>query len=170
MSRAKDILRQLRRRHGAAEEPLANAQSVAGAVVKFALTGIAALALLAFVAVQILQRVGRSEAIRDAKAETRLAGDGIVSPELRPGLLSGQPAAIARLDRLVRERVLRDPVVRVKIWDGQGRILYSDEHRLIGTKYSLGASEIRTLTAGGAEAEVSDLSKPENRFERARDD
>jgi signal transduction histidine kinase len=137
------------------------------AVGRFALTGMAALVLLAFVAVRILQHVGRSEAVRDAKVETRLAGEGIVAPALPAGLLDGRPAAIARLDRLVRARVLHDPVVRVKIWSDRGRILYSDEHRLIGARYALQPDDLEALRAGRVDAEVSDLTKPENRFERS---
>jgi signal transduction histidine kinase len=59
-------------------------------------------------------------------------------------------------------------VVRIKIWTASGRILYSDEHRLIGSSYVLGAAERRALLTGGVDAEVSDLSKPENRFERSQ--
>jgi signal transduction histidine kinase len=150
--------------------PMASADSnrtVVRAVGRFALTGAAALVLLAFVAVRILQHVGRSEAVRDAQVETRLAGEGVVAPALPAGLLDGGPAAIARVDRLVRGRVLRDPVVRVKIWNGRGRILYSDERRLIGATYTLGPDELRALRTGGVDAEVSDLAKPENRFERS---
>jgi signal transduction histidine kinase len=142
------------------------AQSVTKAVVQFAVTGMAAVALLGFVAVQILQHTGETEAIRDAQHETRLAGNGIVAPRLLPGLLSGEPAALAAVDRLVHSYVLRDPVARVKLWDAHGRVLYSDEHRLIGTSYTLGADELAALRTGGVKAEVSDLSKPENRFER----
>jgi signal transduction histidine kinase len=72
------------------------------------------------------------------------------------------------MDGVVRRYVLRDPVVRIKIWSGTGRILYSDEHRLIGTTYGLGSDELDALRTGGVDAEVSDLSKPENRFERAQ--
>jgi signal transduction histidine kinase len=59
-------------------------------------------------------------------------------------------------------------VVRVKIWNASGRILYSDEHRLIGSSYPLGDDEQRALMTGGVDAEVSDLSRPENRFERSQ--
>jgi two-component system, NarL family, sensor kinase len=83
------------------------------------------------------------------------------------GLLSSKPSAIAAVDRLVRRRVLRDPVVRVKIWNGRGRVLYSDAHRLIGTSYSLKPDELAALRSRSADAEVSDLTKPENRFERS---
>src|SRR5947208_13674826 len=85
------------------------AQSVAKAVVLFAGTGITAVAVLGFLSVHILQGVGQSEAIRDAKHETQLAGLGIVAPQLRSGFLTGQRAALARVDRAVRAYVLRDP-------------------------------------------------------------
>ena len=58
------------------------------------------------------------------------------------------------------------PVVRVKIWDARGRILYSDVRALIGTRYQLGDDELRALRTGGTKAELSDLGRPENRFER----
>jgi len=56
--------------------------------------------------------------------------------------------------------------VRVKIWDARGRIVYSDEPRLIGARYELGSDEVETLREGDAKADLSDLSRPENRFER----
>ena len=44
-------------------------------------------------------------------------------------------AALAALDRIVQERVLGERVVRVKLWTRDGRIVYSDEPRLIGSRY-----------------------------------
>jgi signal transduction histidine kinase len=146
----------------------AHGLSIATAVAQFAVTGLAAVALLGFVAVQVLQHTGRTEAIRDAKRETVLAGRGIVAPAITNGLLGGLPSAISQMDRVVRRYVLRDPVVRIKIWNASGRILYSDEHRLIGTSYNLGSDERRALMIGGVDAEVSDLPRPENRFERSQ--
>jgi signal transduction histidine kinase len=137
-------------------------------VAQFVLTGTAAVAVLGVLGVQILQRTGRSEAIRDAKQETTLAGHGIVAPAISGAVVRGDRAALARLDALVKERVLRAQVVRVKIWDGSGRILYSDEPRLIGSRYGLGADELEALRSGGTDAEVTDLTRPENRFEPRR--
>ncbi len=62
--------------------------------------------------------------------------------------------------------VLRDPLVRIKLWDEDGKIVYSDEPRLIGSTYGLGEEELAALRSGGVEAELTDLAKPENRFER----
>jgi signal transduction histidine kinase len=135
-------------------------------VARFAITGVAGLALLTFVAIQLLSSRGTSEAIRNAKSLTELAGRGVAAPYLTPALLAGQPRAIAALDRTVRARLLADPVVRVKIWAPSGRVVYSDERRLIGARYELRPGELHALRTGGVDAEVSDLTEPENRFER----
>ncbi len=56
-------------------------------------------------------------------------------------------------------------MIRVKIWDTDGTILYSDEDRLIGRKFQLGADEMETLRTGETEAGLSDLAEPENQYE-----
>ena len=65
----------------------------------------------------------------------------------------------------VKNLVLQGSLKRVKIWREDGTIVYSDEPRLIGEQFELGADEREVLENGGTDAEVSDLSKPENRFE-----
>jgi signal transduction histidine kinase len=140
--------------------------SPARSVLKFALAGLAAVVLLGVLAAAEVRHLTRDEAIRQATDVTRLAGHGIVEPALTRGVQVGEPGAMARLDRTIRRRVLRDPVVRVKIWDAAGRILYSDEPRLIGARYRLHPDEAAALRTGRSDAEVSDLSQPENRFER----
>jgi len=144
----------------------AGARRVVG---RFALSGVAALVLLAAAGVYVLQRTGRSEAIRNATQLAVLAGDGIVRPNVTPALMRGDRSAVAHLDRVVRRGILKGDVVRVKVWRPDGRIVYSDEHRLIGERYPLGADEARTIATGKAEAEISDLARPENRFERGFD-
>jgi two-component system, NarL family, sensor kinase len=142
--------------------------SARSAVLQFALSGLAAVALLGFVAVEILRSTATDQAIREAQEVTRLAGDGIVGPAITPGVARGDPRARRRLDRLVRERVLRAPVVRVKLWNADGRILYSDEPRIVGLRYGLDGAELRALRRGGTDAEVSDVSRPENMYEHGR--
>jgi two-component system, NarL family, sensor kinase len=138
-------------------------------VSRFALSGLAALILLGAAGVYVLRHTGRSEAIRNATEVAQVAGRGVVEPALTPALMRGDPRAIARVDRAVRRGVLHGDVVRVKVWTPAGRIVYSDEHRLIGQRYRLGADDLETIATGKAAAELSDLSRPENRFERRFD-
>src|SRR6185312_11823369 len=97
----------------------------------------------------------------------QLAGRGIAEPVITPGVLRGDPAALDRLDRVVRQRILnRTPIVRVKIWDASGRVIYSDAGGLIGKMFALGADERRSLRGGGTQADESDLARAENTTER----
>ena len=139
------------------------------AMIRYVAIGLATIALISVVGVWLFHRAGQNEAIRDAKDQTRIAAQGSVEPALSDGLLREQPSALAAVDRVIQERVLSlpdDAIARVKIWDSSGRIVYSDEPALIGKRYPLGAEEREDFGTGRVTAEVSDLSKPENRYER----
>ena len=137
-------------------------------VALFALAGIVAVTIVGIATAIAARRVGTREATTDARTTTLIKAQNIVEPAVRNGLLTRQPAAVARIDQVVKKSVLDRSLVRVKIWTRDGEIVYSDEPRLAGTSYQLGADEIAALDSGVIEAEVSDLTKPENRFERDR--
>jgi signal transduction histidine kinase len=140
--------------------------SVSGAVGRFALAGLIAFAVVGIVSFLILRNVGTSEALKNARNLTQIVGRGIVEPNLTEGLVRGSPVAVARFDRVVRETVLRDPIVRVKLWTPLGRVVYSDDKALIGRRFKLGADEVASLRNGTVDSGVSDLSLPENRSEQ----
>ena len=139
-------------------------------VAQFALAGLVVLAVFGAAAVLALRSLAHDEALRDARQFAELAGQGIVEPAIEPALLGGDAEAIAGVDRVVNERVLGERVVRVKLWDGDGRIVYADEPRLIGSRFPLDESKRDVLRTGTTRAELSDLSGPENRFEQGLGD
>lgn len=59
------------------------------------------------VAFVIVRHTATSGAIRQAKELAQLAGRGIAEPQITPGVLRGDAAALASLDRTVRERILK---------------------------------------------------------------
>jgi two-component system NarL family sensor kinase len=134
---------------------------------RFALTGLAAVIIIGAITFVVVRQSATAGAIRQAKELTQLAGRGIVEPLITSGVLRGVPADRARIDRTIRQRILQGtPIVRVKIWDSHGRIIYSDVPRLIGSVFPLGSDELAVLRRGGVEAEASDLARPENRYDR----
>ena len=147
-----------------------NAPSVLGPVAKFALAGLGALAVFLVGSIVVLRQLGESEALRDARQFATLSGQGIVEPVLRDAILEADPAALEDVDLVVQERVLGERIVRVKIWTRDGRVVYSDEPRLIGSEHALDDSKLDVLETGEARAELSDLDGPENRFERGLGD
>lgn len=136
------------------------APSTWSAVAKFAVGGLAALAAVGIGSYLLMRHIGTSEAIDNAKSVTRIVGREIVQPAVSDGILSERRSSIDRLDRVVRRRVLHDPIVRVKVWTRRGRIVYSDEPRLIGARYRLDQQDLEALRSGGVEADVSDLTRP----------
>ena len=129
-------------------------------VAVFALSGLAVLVLVGIAGALALRSLATSEALRQAKQVTTVTGHGIVEPALTTNVVRGDPRAIARLDHVVRTRVLSPSVARVKIWNAEGKILYSDEPRLIGRRFVLAPDELQALRSKTATADVSDLSAP----------
>ena len=137
------------------------------AIAQFALSSAAVLILVATIGAVALRRLATEEALSDARSVT-VAFSGLLRREVTPGVLRGDRAAIAALDRAVHEAVLGHPIIRVKIWTPRGRIVYSDAHALIRRSFPLPDDLRRALADGAVRADVSDLSRPENRLERGR--
>src|SRR5205807_4225534 len=107
-------------------------KSVATSVTQFVLAGLAAVVLISAGTIYVVRRNATSEAISNAREVAGIDGHAIAEPNLSDGLVTGDSAARGQLDAVVRQRILSDRVVRVKVWTPEGRIVYSDEVRLIG--------------------------------------
>ena len=129
---------------------------------QFALSGLAAVAIIVLLVLIAFGRTGRDEAVQNAKEATRLAAHGVMAPNLTRAVLDGDQAALARLDRIARPSLLREPVLRVVVWDGRGEIVYSTERKLIGTRVPL-EPEMRTaLRTDSTQSHVGDPARPDN--------
>jgi signal transduction histidine kinase len=144
----------------------ASPPSTTAAVARFVVGTLVAIAVVVVGGFFALRSVTTQEAERNTREQVQAQGRLVESGGLTDGVLRGDRRALARLDDLVLGQVLSPSIVRVKIWSKDGRILYSDEPALIGKRFSLGADELALFRNGGAQAEISDLSKPENRYER----
>ncbi len=140
--------------------------SVLQAVLVFALSGLTALALVALGVVLLARRTATDEAVRDARSVTELVALGMIEPAIDDALVSGDPAAFAAMDDLVRRHVVGGPIARVKMWTEDGRVVYSDEPRLVGRQFKLADDEVEAFRGRTSAAEVSDLERPENEYER----
>jgi len=131
----------------------------------FALSGIVALILVGVAGGVVLRNLGRSQAFREAKNITVVTGKELVEPRLTNGVLSGDSRSLLRLESVVFA-VLHDPIVRVKIWDTEGRIVYSDVPELIDQTFELDPDVQRAFSEGEVTVLPVDTSLPQNRFER----
>ena len=156
------------RRAGGGSGPRSGRWLLLVQVGQFALAGLIALAIVGLATAVASRRIGEREAVSDARTTTVTKAQGLVEPAIDEALLDGDPDAVAGLDEVVTADVLDQNLVRVKLWTEDGRIIYSDEPRLIGSRFDLGADEIEAIDSGRIEAEVSDLDEPENRYERSK--
>ena len=139
------------------------------------IAAVLALVGVAIGSILLAQNLAEKQAVNDAVATSQLLGQSVIEPTLQDvDLLKkhNQPA-IDELDRVVDNFI--DPsedgsetgIVRVKIWTPEGRIVYSDEPKLITNKtYTLGAEEQEALRDIETKADISDLSEDENKYER----
>lgn len=128
--------------------------------------GLVALLVLSLVGVAFIHRTGTRTAIAAARelavAQARL----VVEPTLTDGLVAGDAASFARFDTVVHQRLLGGRLARVKLWTSDGRIVYSDERRLVGQFFPLEPVDRAVLRTGQSHADVSRLAAAENVWER----
>ncbi|GAC1323471.1 MAG: hypothetical protein NVSMB13_03410 [Mycobacteriales bacterium] len=140
--------------------------SIARPVAIFLLAGLAAAAVITGAGIAVQRRLATDDAIKDAKRLTAVVGRDVAGPQLTDEALAGSGPAQLALDRFVHAHVLSPSIVRVKVWDPSGRILYSDDTRLVGQQFPLGEDEQNAIKSGQVIAEVSNLQAPENADER----
>jgi signal transduction histidine kinase len=141
--------------------------SVGRVVARFLVANVAAVLLLLAVGVWASGRAAEREALADARHHTDLLATAVVQPLLDDRLLAGDPAAVAEADDALRGLLATTGILRIKIWTSGGRVVYSDEPRLIGLSFPRGEDDRQALRDGVTRAEVSDLGRPENQFEEA---
>lgn len=136
-------------------------------LLQLAAAGVTVLVLVGIAGGLVSRRLAEKESVHDAARVTDLLAESVVQPVLTDAMASDPAAAEAGLDALVKQRVLSSSLVRMKLWTPDGLIVYSDEARLIGLTYRLGGDARSVFTDPRTEAEVSDLNRPENRYERS---
>ena len=141
--------------------------SVAGLVARFAIAGLLVMAVLVVIIALLARQAGTEQAVESARQVTWVSARGIAQPRLTPEVVAGDPARLTAFDQAMRAYVLQGSLVRVKVWDATGRIVYSDESRLIGRTFTLDEEEREAMADQTADSEISDLAEPENEFERS---
>ncbi len=110
-------------------------------------------------------------ALRQAAERAADQVSAILDPNLQPIDLAGpfDPARYAQLDELIRRYILGEHIVRVKIWNRDGLLLYSDAQEAVGRYFPV-SDELGEALAGEIAMEISDLTKEENVAEHGRYD
>lgn len=135
------------------------------------MVGLGALVVLVLVSifgVVAARNLAAHQAVHDAANRADLLAEAVVQPSLQDGIVHQDAASVAAVGRALRPYMASSSLVRVKVWAEDGTILYSDEPRLEGRRFTLGSEELDVFTHPRTVADVTDLTKPENQFERGQ--
>ena len=135
-------------------------------VIAIVTVGLLAFLVVLVSGVAVVRQLAKTQAIEQALALTqldaRLVQRRITDSMVDPANLR----ATARWAPLI-DPILTDPVERVKIWNEEGKVIYSDLTELMNRPAEgLGEEELRVLETGEVVAEVSDLEGEENETEQ----
>ncbi|HET6168298.1 MAG TPA: histidine kinase, partial [Marmoricola sp.] len=153
-------------RRGAADDQ--QAPGAGRLVVLVAAGAVLVLVVSAVAGVLAARKLAERQAVHDAANTADLLAEAVVQPALTDSIASGDPAAARAVGAALQEYLDSSTLVRVKLWTLDGRIVYSDEPRLIGQQFDLDSEAQAVLTHPRTRSEVTDLDKPENRFERGQ--
>ncbi|MGH2820109.1 MAG: sensor histidine kinase, partial [Actinomycetota bacterium] len=136
-------------------------------VTRLALGGLAAFILVAAASSIFVVGHIRQKNEEEAVARARFLVDSVLMPVLRkrmvnPPVSDGQAE---RLSRIVGARMVDgSAVVRVKVWDREGTVLFSDEGRIVGRAFPSDEG-VREAFEGRVVGGVSELRHDENQYE-----
>ncbi|WP_424346932.1 sensor histidine kinase [Kocuria sp. CH-021] len=148
-----------------APPPPADRSEVRAAVRRFLLTGLVVLLVVAVPATWWIRAVAEEHAVEHVLRVTQRLANYAVAPLITDELLAGGPAATAQLDVRLQPWLNDGTIRRIKIWDAEGTIVYSDEHELIGQNYGPPAWDGDLVARGEGVATVEHQQDPENSHE-----
>jgi len=146
---------------GTAEER----SEVRSAVGRFLLVGFVALVFVGTPAALWIRAQAEAHALSNVILVTQQLADYALAPLVTDELLAGSPAALRTLDARLAPWLEQAAVLRVKVWDGSGTIIYSDAPELIGERYDLPRGGEALLVGGPGLGEIGFSDAPEKRLE-----
>lgn len=114
-----------------------------------------------------VRQEAEQQAVLAAAQRTDTLAVAVIEPALLDGIVDQDPRAVAQLEQAVKAHVIGNWISRVKFWTDQGLIVYSNDARVSGKRFPISKELRRVLAKPQLRAEVTDLSEPENTFERA---
>jgi HD domain len=135
---------------------------------RFSIAALIAFAAVGFGVGNLIASQIRTDSLHNATFHADFVAQAIVGQALSPydlrEPLHGRD--LKRFDRVIESQALGSGVVRIKIWNASGVVLYSDKNRLIGRAFRSEAPSLQAVLVGGPDTEITDLKEPENTFEK----
>lgn len=135
---------------------------VRSAISRFLLAGLVALAVVGTPAALLVRSQAENHALSNVVLVTQRLADYALAPMVTDHLLAGSPTALRTLDARLAPWLDKGAVLRIKVWNEDGTIVYSDVRELIGKRYDLPEGGRALLAGGPGVSEIGAQSEPEN--------
>ena len=121
-----------------------------------ALLSLLPMVVLGFILARVLQAQIVSRALADATESARIIAHIGIQPHLSPqDLRTGlTPAGVRALDQQLSARSVTQDLARIKIWNSHYKVIYSDDHSLIGRTLLPSDDLLHALAGKPDDAEV----------------
>jgi two-component system NarL family sensor kinase len=147
---------------------LHEARPVRRAIVALTATALLAFALVGTAAMIVARHIAEDQALAES-LRTATSVAGVLFAPAMPAVLAGDHEARAKLDRAVRARGRQGAIVRVKVWDRDDVVVYSDDPEADGEQFPGHPDVLRVFEDGGGVAHLSEREDVENATEAALD-
>jgi two-component system NarL family sensor kinase len=131
------------------------------AIVALVLTAGVAFVLVATASLLVARRIARDDALAEAVRSAHALSNVVFAPQL-PAVLHGDAGARNALDRAVRIRSRDGSLVRVKVWQRGGTVIYSDDPTLVGRSFPANSEVDAAIDRGRTSVGLSELNEAEN--------
>ncbi|HEV8687621.1 MAG TPA: EAL domain-containing protein [Gaiellaceae bacterium] len=138
-----------------------------GLLARFAAVSAVVFVVLGIGLAHLFSRQIREHALQEATQSAVLIARLGIQPRVTPAELRNgfEPKGAAELDHALAGGVIGAQVARIKIWNPDGRIVYSDDRNVMGKKFPI-AHDLEEALEGEIESELSELKETENVSER----
>jgi len=140
---------------------------VRSAVFRFTIGGLITLLVLTVGAVLVANNIAERQALAEARTQAAGIANRLAAPLVNREVRAGDRAAAHDLTTVMETRMADGSVRHVKLWDEQGRIIWSDEDALIGRSFPIEDDVAELFGTREATADRWDLSRQENELERS---
>jgi signal transduction histidine kinase len=133
---------------------------------KFAILSLIPTALLGLILAENLSTQIRTRALENATQAAQLVARSGIQPLLSPEDLKAglPPERLQVVDSALRSTLLGHEVAAVRIWGRDARVIYSEDHSLIGRTFP-GNEELEEALEGKVESELFDGARAEQRID-----
>lgn len=132
------------------------------AVQRFLLMGFIAMVVVAVPVALFVRGQSEARAMANAVSFTQRLADYSLTPLMTEAVLANLPGSQRLLNERIAPRIADGSLVRIKVWDTDGVIVYSELPSLIGHRFALPSFAPELLAGGQGRATLEKQSEPDD--------